>query len=318
MAIIGTDIIEAADLLRAGKLVAIPTETVYGLAANAYLEEAVVSIFEAKQRPAFDPLIVHTHSINRLEQIAKNIPERAYQLAESFMPGPVTLILPRGPRIPLLVTSGHESVGVRIPNHPLTLNLLKQLEFPVAAPSANPFGYVSPTTAQHVAQQLGDRIPYILDGGPCQIGIESTIISVVNEKVEILRLGGLAVEQIEAVISESVNYVKTSSSNPKAPGMLSSHYAPRKKVILGDINKNVKRYDPLRIGILSFQNRWEQVPYNQQFILSPTGDTGEAARNLFAALRYLDTLPIDIILAELVPEPGLGKAINDRLIRASF
>ncbi|MDQ3289765.1 MAG: L-threonylcarbamoyladenylate synthase, partial [Bacteroidota bacterium] len=176
MAIIGTDTEQAANLLRAGQLVSIPTETVYGLAANAYLEEAVVSIFEAKQRPAFDPLIVHTHSIQEFDKIAVNIPKRAYQLAEAFMPGPVTLILPRNPKIPLLVTSGNESVGVRIPNHPLTLNLLRKLEFPLAAPSANPFGYVSPTTAQHVNQQLGEKIPYILDGGTCSVGIESTII----------------------------------------------------------------------------------------------------------------------------------------------
>ncbi|QMU27010.1 L-threonylcarbamoyladenylate synthase [Adhaeribacter radiodurans] len=318
MAITGTDINHAANLLRTGQLVSIPTETVYGLAANAYLEEAVVSIFEAKQRPAFDPLIVHTHSIQEFEKIAVNIPNRAYQLAEAFMPGPVTFILPRNPIIPLLVTSGNESVGIRIPNHPLTLSLLRQLDFPLAAPSANPFGYVSPTTAQHVAQQLGDRIPYILDGGPCQIGIESTIINLVNNEVEILRLGGLAIEEIETIIGQRVKFVKTSSSNPKAPGMLSSHYAPRKKVVLGDISKNIKQFDPHRTGILSFQKVWQQVPREQQYILAPSGDTSEAARNLFAALRQLDSLPIDIILAEQVPETGLGKAINDRLIRASF
>ncbi len=252
MAVIGTDIEQAANLLRTGKLVAIPTETVYGLAANAFIEPAVVSIFEAKQRPAFDPLIVHTHSINQFEQIAVHIPDLAYKLAEAFMPGPVTLILPRNPQIPLLVTSGNELVGVRIPDHPLTLNLLQQLDFPVAAPSANPFGYVSPTTAQHVAQQLGERIPYILDGGPCQVGIESTIIQIINSQVAILRLGGLAIEQIEAVIGKPIHHIKTSSSNPKAPGMLSSHYAPRKKVILGNINENLKKYDPQKNGHLVF------------------------------------------------------------------
>lgn len=318
MAIIGTDLTQAANLLASGKLVAIPTETVYGLAANAYNEQAVVSIFEAKQRPAFDPLIVHTYSVNQFETIAQHIPPRAYQLAEAFMPGPVTLILPRGPKIPLLVTSGHDSVGVRIPNHPLTLDLLQQLDFPVAAPSANPFGYVSPTTAQHVAQQLGDRIPYILDGGPCQIGIESTIIRLVNNEVEVLRLGGLSIEAIETVIGQPVRTIKTSSSNPTAPGMLSSHYAPRKKVLLGDIGLNIVNFDPQRVGVLSFQRLLAEVPRAQQFVLSPDGDLGEAARNLFAALRYLDTLPIDIILAEPVPAAGLGNAINDRLQRASY
>ena len=317
MAIIGTDLAQAAHLLRAGELVAIPTETVYGLAANAYLDQAVVSIFAAKQRPAFDPLIVHTHHINQLEQIAQNIPTRAYQLAEAFTPGPITFILPRHPRIPLLVTSGHESVGVRIPDHPLTLNLLRQLDFPVAAPSANPFGYVSPTTAQHVAEQLGDRIPYIVDGGPCRVGIESTIISFVHDEVTVLRLGGLAIEQIEAVIQQPVRRVKNSSSNPTAPGMLTSHYAPRKKVVLGDIAESLTRYIPTRVGILSFQKPVASVPLPQQVVLSPAGDVNEAARNVFAALRYLDALPIDYILAEPVPDHGLGQAINDRLTRAS-
>jgi len=318
MAVIGTDIEQAATLLRTGKLVAIPTETVYGLAAHAFQEPAVVSIFEAKQRPAFDPLIVHTHHINQFEQVAINIPDLAYKLAEAFMPGPVTLILPRNPQIPLLVTSGNESVGVRIPDHPLTLRLLQQLDFPLAAPSANPFGYVSPTTAQHVAQQLGDRIPYILDGGPCRVGIESTIIQVINDQVEVLRLGGLAIEQIETVIGKPIQHFRTSSSNPKAPGMLSSHYAPRKKVVLGNIRENLKKYSPQKTGILSFQDLYELVPPAQQFVLSPTADTSEAARQLFAALRYLDALPIEVILTERVPETGLGKAINDRLTRASF
>lgn len=318
MATTGTDLNVAAELLRNGKLVAIPTETVYGLAANAYQEEAVVSIFEAKQRPAFDPLIVHTFDIKEFEKIAQHIPERAYQLAEAFMPGPLTLILPRHPTIPLLVTSGHDSVGIRIPNHPLTLELLRNLDFPLAAPSANPFGYVSPTTAEHVSQQLGDRIPYILDGGPCRIGLESTIIRIVNKDVEILRLGGLAVEEIETVMKQPVKQIKTSSSNPTAPGMLSSHYAPRKKVILGNIETNLKNFNPERVGVLAWQYANNLVPEKQQFVLSPTGNLNIAARNLFAALRYLDTLPIDIILAESVPDSGLGKAINDRLTRASF
>jgi L-threonylcarbamoyladenylate synthase len=318
MAVIGTSVVRAAELLQSGQLVAIPTETVYGLAANAYTDEAVVSIFAVKQRPAFDPLIVHTYSIGQFENIAVNIPPRAYQLAEAFMPGPLTLILDRNPNIPLLVTSGHESVGVRIPNHPLTLQLLQQLDFPLAAPSANPFGYVSPTTAQHVNEQLGDRIPYILDGGPCQIGIESTIARVTNNQVEILRLGGLAIEQIESVIGGPVQGIKTSSSNPAAPGMLSSHYAPRKKVVLGNIAGNLEKYTPNQIGILSFQKIYPVVPANQQIVLAPTGEVNEAARNLFAALRTLDALDIDIILAEPVPEIGLGKAINDRLQRAAY
>ena len=318
MAELGTDIIKAAELLNQGEIVAIPTETVYGLAANAYTEAAVLKIFEAKNRPSFDPLIVHTHSIQNFTQIATDIPELAYRLAEAFMPGPLTLILPRAAQVPLLVTSGHDSVGVRIPNHSLTLSLLRELPFPVAAPSANPFGYVSPTTAQHVNQQLGDRIPYILDGGACQVGIESTIISFAEGEPEILRLGGLALEEIEKVLGKPIQRVKTSSSNPQAPGMLSSHYAPRKKVILGDINQLLQTHEPGKVGILSFSETFAQVPPAQQVQLSATADVYEAARNLFSGLRYLDAQPIELILAELVPETGLGRAVNDRLRRAAY
>jgi L-threonylcarbamoyladenylate synthase len=318
MAEIGTDITRAAALLNQQQLVAIPTETVYGLAANAFSEAAVLKIFEAKNRPSFDPLIVHTHSIGNFTQVATDIPDLAYRLAEAFMPGPLTLILPRATQVPLLVTSGNDSVGVRIPNHPLTLALLKELSFPLAAPSANPFGYVSPTTAQHVNQQLGDKIPYILDGGPCRVGIESTIISFAGGEPEILRLGGLALEEIEKVLGQPIRRVKTSSSNPQAPGMLSSHYAPRKKVLIGNIHQLLQTYDLDKVGILSFSEAFAGVPAARQVQLSPTGDMHEAARNLFAGLRYLDGQPIEIILAELVPETGLGLAVNDRLRRAAF
>jgi L-threonylcarbamoyladenylate synthase len=317
MATIGTDLEEAARLLQTGNLVAIPTETVYGLAANAFSEAAVVKIFEAKDRPAFDPLIVHTHSVAAFSRIAASIPDMAYQLAEAFMPGPLTLILPKAPHIPLLVTSGHDSVGLRIPNHPLTLQLLRKLDFPLAAPSANPFGYVSPTTAQHVEQQLGDRIPYILDGGACAVGIESTIISLAAGPVQVLRLGGLALEEIEQVLGRPVDLVQTSSSNPQAPGMLSSHYAPRKKVVLGDLPLLLKRFAGRAVGVLAFTNTYAGVPAAHQVALSPAGDVREAAQQLFSALRYLDGQALDVILAEYLPEVGLGRAVNDRLRRAA-
>ncbi|QHL88410.1 threonylcarbamoyl-AMP synthase [Nibribacter ruber] len=319
MARIGKDIPTAVSYLTQGDLVAIPTETVYGLAANAYDEAAVVKIFEAKNRPAFDPLIVHTHSVQELEKIAREVPDVAYKLAERFMPGPLTLILPKSEQVPLLVTSGHDSVGIRIPNHPLTLDLLKQLPFPLAAPSANPFGYVSPTTAQHVQDQLDQRIPYILDGGASNIGIESTIIRVIGDEVEVLRLGGLALEELEELVQISRANIKTSSSNPAAPGMLSSHYNPGKKVFLGHVAQNLERIeDKSRVGIISLQQQFSAIPAHHQIQLSETGDLSEAARNLFSALRRLDTPTVDIILAERMPEHGLGLAINDRLQRASF
>ncbi|WP_210490063.1 L-threonylcarbamoyladenylate synthase [Rufibacter aurantiacus] len=318
MADIGTDLQRAVSFLTQGDLVAIPTETVYGLAANAYDEKAVVKIFEAKNRPAFDPLIVHTHAVSLVSGIVREVPDAAYKLAERFWPGPLTLILPKAEHVPLLVTSGHDSVGVRIPNHPLTLDLLRQLPFPVAAPSANPFGYVSPTTAQHVQDQLGDRIPYILDGGACPVGIESTIIRLNGDEVEVLRLGGLALEELQEVVQISKVQVKTSSSNPAAPGMLSSHYSPRKKVLLGNISENLQKTDPARVGVISLQGIFSEVPREQQIQLSASGDLSEAARSLFSALRTMDAQPVDLILAEPLPEEGLGRAINDRLQRASF
>ncbi|MFB9861766.1 L-threonylcarbamoyladenylate synthase [Rufibacter immobilis] len=318
MADIGKEVQRAAAYLTQGELVAIPTETVYGLAANAYDEAAVVKIFEAKNRPAFDPLIVHTHAVSEVKTIAREVPDVAYLLAERFWPGPLTLILPKAEHVPLLVTSGHDSVGLRIPRHPLTLDLLRQLPFPVAAPSANPFGYVSPTTAQHVQDQLGSRIPYILDGGACAVGIESTILALNGNEVEVLRLGGLALEELEEVVQISKARIKTSSSNPAAPGMLSSHYSPRKKVLLGSIEENLKLVDTERVGTISLRKNFPQVPMEQQIQLSASGDLGEAARALFSALRSLDEQPIDLILAEPMPEHGLGRAINDRLQRASF
>jgi L-threonylcarbamoyladenylate synthase len=228
MAIIGTDIIQAKQLLEQGKLVAIPTETVYGLAGNALNPDAVLSIFKTKNRPSFDPLIVHTDSIEKIERWVKKIPTPLKTLASQVWPGPLTILLPKKEIIPDLVTAGLESVAIRIPNHPLTLSLLQSLDFPLAAPSANPFCYISPTQAEHVNQQLGGLIPYILDGGACQIGIESTIVAWENNQLHVLRLGGLSVEAIENLSQQKVQLQLNQSSNPQAPGMLKSHYAPLK------------------------------------------------------------------------------------------
>lgn len=313
MAIIGDQIWEAKKLLEEGELVAIPTETVYGLAANALNQQAVAKIFETKNRPSFDPIIVHVSSLKNASLYVQSIPEQAKLLAEIFWPGPLTILLPKKEIIPDLVTAGLESVGIRCPNHPLTLSLLEVLDFPLAAPSANPFGYVSPTEPQHVMDQLGDKIPYILDGGVCNVGIESTIVGFENNTPIIYRLGGLTQEQIEKVIG-SVQVKTHSTSNPKAPGQLKSHYAPGKKVILGDLSDNIQTFSDKKIGVLSFQHDFKQ---KHQFILSPTGSLITAAQNFFKALRTLDKMPIDIILTEFVPDEGLGRAINDKLRRAS-
>ena len=313
MAESGTDIDKAKALLLAGELVAIPTETVYGLAGNALNLASATKIFEVKGRPQFDPLIVHVPDFDAVGHYATNIPEEAKLLAQHFWPGPLTLVLSKKNIIPDLVTSGLDSVGLRCPHHPMTNKLLRSLPFPLAAPSANPFGYVSPTRPEHVEDQLGNKIAYILDGGPCSIGVESTILGFEKSKPIVYRLGGITQEQIESVIGK-VSARTYSSSNPKSAGQLQSHYAPRKKLILGDIHELMKKHSSHSYGILSFTKNFQ---LSNQVILSSQGELREAAQNLFSALRQLDKMPIDIILAEPVPDVGLGKAINDRLRRAS-
>ncbi|HAS60172.1 MAG TPA: threonylcarbamoyl-AMP synthase [Algoriphagus sp.] len=318
MAEIGKDIIRAKSLLEAGKLVGIPTETVYGLAGNALNPDAVASIFETKKRPSFDPLIIHSDSMEKIKRWVLEIPEKLKILADEFWPGPLTLLLPREAIVPDLVTSGLDRVAVRILSHPLTLELLKSLEFPLAAPSANPFGYISPTRPEHVQKQLGDQIPYILDGGACKVGLESTIVGIEDEQIFIYRLGGLDVREIEALVGP-VQIKTHSSSNPAAPGLLESHYAPTKPFILGDLDQLIQDHQnkKVRMGILSLQRTFSNLPIESQMILSEKGDLKEAAQNLFAAMRALDEQDLDLILAERMPDHGLGKAINDRLNRAA-
>ena len=313
MAQTGTDIQKAKALLQEGELVAIPTETVYGLAGNAINASSVAKIFAVKGRPQFDPLIVHVPAFAAVDQYASAVPAPAKLLAERFWPGPLTLLLPKRNIIPDLVTSGLDTVGLRCPNHSLTHELLISLPFPLAAPSANPFGYVSPTRPEHVEEQLGNKIAYILDGGACPVGVESTIVGFENNKTIIFRLGGITTEEIESVVG-SVAVRTHSTSNPKAPGQLISHYAPRKKLILGNLHELREKHSSKATAILSFQKDFHT---NFQFVLSPTGQLGEAAQNLFLALRTLDKMPVDLILAEPVPDIGLGQAINDRLRRAA-
>jgi L-threonylcarbamoyladenylate synthase len=316
MAEIGTNIEIAKQLLEKGELVAIPTETVYGLAGNALNEMAVLKIFKVKDRPQFDPLIVHVASLEKAKELVVEFPENAERLAAQFWPGPLTLLLKKKSHIPDLVTSGLDTVGVRCPNHELTRTLLQQLAFPLAAPSANPFGYISPTRPEHVNEQLGDKIKYVLDGGECVVGIESTIVGFEDDLPVVYRLGGLSVEQIESVVGK-VRVQLNTSSNPQAPGQLKSHYAPKKKMMLGDLAELIHDYGTERVGVLTFQKQIPQVALNNQLTLSPAGNIEEAAQRLFASLRALDKKDVDIILAEEVPDLGLGKAINDRLRRAA-
>lgn len=309
---IGTDLAEVKKLLSAGEVVGIPTETVYGLAGNALNPDAVLKIFEAKNRPHFDPLIVHTHSIAEISKYTEAIPAKAEALMQRFMPGPLTLLLKKKAIVPDLVTSGLDTVAIRVPDHALTLQLLQQLDFPLAAPSANPFGYISPTTAQHVYDQLQGIIPYVLDGGATTVGVESTIVGFEGDDVIVYRVGGLAVEEIEAIVGK-VHINTNESSNPKTPGALKSHYAPKKPLIFGD--ESLLPTDK-KIAVIAFDTYIDNIPQAQQMLLSPSSDLSEAAKNLFAAMRELDNGDADLIFAIRFPNEGLGRAINDRLKRA--
>lgn len=313
---IGKDIQEAKQLLGAGELVAIPTETVYGLAANGLDADAVLKIYKAKNRPSFNPLILHVPYLGEAKKLVKYFPEKALQLAETFWPGPLTLVLPKKDIVPDIVTAGQSTVAIRVPNHPLTLQLLRAIDFPLAAPSANPSGYISPTSAIHVQQQLGNKIAYVLDGGECSVGVESTIVKVTEEEVSILRYGGISVEDIIELVGE-VSLPGENNIRPEAPGMLTSHYAPTVPLIIAEIEKAIQQYGDKRVGILSFQKKYEAENIVINMVLSPKGNVDEAAKNIFAQLHQLDAQSIDIIIAEFVPNEGLGKAVNDKLKRAA-
>ena len=309
-----TDSNEAVRILKSGGLVALPTETVYGLGANALDEQAVAKVFKAKNRPSFDPLIVHVASVAQARLIAE-VSDEAAELFERFSPGPLTLILPKKQIVPDLTTSGHSTVAVRIPNHPITLEVIRNSGLSIAAPSANPFGYTSPTTAAHVIEQLGDRIDAVLDGGPCEVGIESTILELTNTP-RILRLGGLSLESIQDSIGKVM--IESSSSNPKAPGMLSSHYNPGVHVrlfeSLDELLAQYKSVNKSSIGLLIMgDGPSESNIYN----LSPSDNDLEAASRLFTGLHELKSKDVSEIWSHYLPEKGLGRAINDRLKRAA-
>jgi L-threonylcarbamoyladenylate synthase len=310
----GTDIQTAAACLQQDELVAIPTETVYGLAGNALHEAAVVKIYEAKQRPRFNPLIIHVPEISSIERYA-DMDNISRTLAEAFMPGPFTLLLPKRSIIPDLVTAGSDKVAVRIPDHPLTRDLLRQIAFPLAAPSANRFGYVSPTTAEHVLQGLGGTIPYILDGGACVVGLESTIVEVLKDKVILHRAGGVSADMIEQCVHMRV-VLPDKSSLPHTPGQLKSHYATSTPLYRGDIMQLLNENPGKKAAVISFTKKYELPVGSHLFVLSPEGNLGEAAQKLFATMRMIDMLSLDVIIAEIFPEEGIGRAINDRLNRA--
>lgn len=320
---ITTDIDLAVGTLREGRLVAFGTETVYGLGANALDAKAVARIFEAKNRPHFDPLIVHIADRKWLPELAVEVGSLADNLIDVFWPGPLTLVLPKTELVPDLVTSGLPSVAVRMPSHPQASELLLNVDLPIAAPSANPFGQLSPTTAEHVAATLGERIDLILDGGPCGVGVESTVLLMTDSLPRLLRHGGVTQEQIEEVIgpigvlpSPADGPASTSESAP-SPGMLPQHYAPRTPLGLAeDVHLAELVRSGKRIGAVSLSGVETDLEFASEEVLAPDGDLTKAAAGFFAALRRLDSSKLDQIVAWPFPDKGLGRALNDRLKRA--
>ncbi len=314
---IGQDLVYAAALLKDNEVVAIPTETVYGLAGNALSEVAVNKIFAAKQRPLSNPLIVHVCDKNMVYTLANEVPNNAKKLIEAFWPGPLTIILPKKNIVPDITTAGLPNVAIRMPEHPLTLELLSKLDFPLAAPSANPFGYISPTKATHVHKQLSGKIPYILDGGACEKGIESTVVGFENGEPVIYRLGALSLEQLKSVVSSSSTKNET-NLDVGSPGLLPFHYAPKTRLILThNIEKELARSNQENIGLLSFSKKISHPKVSLQIVLSSSRNIDEAARKLFDGLHELDALKLPLIIAEYMPENGIGIAMNERLEKAA-
>ena len=316
---IGKSSTEAAAWLRKGEVVGVPTETVYGLAANIFNAGAIHKIYEVKGRPLGHPLIVHCKDVEAVKTFCvRTFPPMAQRLAATFWPGPLTMILPKKAGIPLSVTGGKDYVGVRVPSHPLFLAVLEEVGFPVAAPSANPYGYISPTSATHVAAQLGDRVPYILDGGICDVGVESTIVGGFDGAVPVvLRLGGVSLERLEGVIGEVSLQKSAEKKEPMAvPGNLPWHYAPHTPLLVGEVQALLQRMKGKKVGLLLFQKAVAGVPLANQVVLSERGSLEEAAQGLFKGLRYLDSLECDCLLAPSFPDVGLGQTINERLSKA--
>jgi L-threonylcarbamoyladenylate synthase len=314
---ISLDIDKAAELLRHGNVVAIPTETVYGLAANIFHEQAVGQIFTLKKRPLFNPLIVHIGHVEALSTLTHAIPDVAMELANTFWPGPLTLLLEKKSSVPDLITAGKKTVAVRMPSHPTALALLNQLDFPLAAPSANPFSRISPTSAEQVDAYFGNEIPMVLDGGICSSGIESTIIGFPEGLPTLYRFGALSHDLIETVTGPLVIHTQA-DQGPEAPGMLMKHYAPRTPSYLtDDVSVLLEKMAGKKLGCLLFNTKLPEDAIDAQMTLSASGDLAEAARRLYACLHWLDQQGVDAIILEAVPDLGLGRSINDRLQRAS-
>jgi len=319
-----TTIALAADWLKEGRLVAFPTETVYGLGADAAHPEAVARIFAAKGRPADHPLIVHLADVGQIHEWADEVPESALKLAETFWPGPLALVLPKQAWVPLAVTGGQRTVALRIPNHPVALELLRSFGGGIAAPSANRFCRISPTLASHVAEELGDAVDMILDGGRCQVGLESTIIDLSGGQPGLLRPGQIGAEAIASVLGHEVRLPQPQESAVRAPGMMAVHYAPVTQTLLcasGDLAATVAKLlsQQRPLGVLAYGNAncqaWQGD--NRVTVKAMPASADAYARALYASLRELDALGLDVILLERPPQGNTWRAVNDRLLKAS-
>ncbi|GAA1966183.1 L-threonylcarbamoyladenylate synthase [Catenulispora subtropica] len=314
-----SDIEKAAALLRGGGLVAFPTETVYGLGADAENPAAVARVYQAKGRPPTHPLIVHLAGADALDDWAAGVPEAARLLAETFWPGPLALVLRRGPRVSLAATGGLETVALRVPAHPLALDLLSAFGGGVAAPSANRFGSVSPTTAAHVRTELGTAVGLVLDGGPCQVGVESTIVDATGDSLSILRPGGVTREDLEAVLGSPLAVPET--SGVRVPGQHPSHYAPRARVVLVEPERVVAEAELAqeqghRVGVF-VPPAFDAAEVKVHAVVAVPQRAADYARGLYGYLRELDQQGCDLIVASLPPETGMGLAIANRLRRAA-
>ncbi len=304
----------AAEIIRKGGLVAFPTETVYGLGADGLNPVAVAKIFEVKNRPTFNPLILHIENIDRLNTVCEIPGDKVHDLIEEFWPGPLTLVLPKKTNVPEIVTAGLDTVAVRMPDNLIALELIKESDTPIAAPSANLFGQLSPTRAGHVQKQLGDKIDMILDGGKCSIGIESTILLVENDDVTLLRPGAIPLESIREIIGEIKLFPKR-SDRPNSPGQLPFHYSPQTPILMLTV-ENIEKHKDEKIGAIFFKGNDSKFNFEKEIILSHNGSLSEAAANLFSTLHKLDDLQLDCILIEPFPQEGLGVALMDRIQKA--
>ena len=304
----------AAALLREGQVIGLPTETVYGLAADGLNPTALARIFEVKQRPLFDPLILHFADTEAAFAVAERVPENTRLLAAKFWPGPLTLVLPKKAIVPDLATSGLPNVALRVPAHPVAQSLLRAFAGPLAAPSANRFGRISPTDAQAVHLELGEAVPLVLDGGPCAVGLESTVLDLSGDQPLLLRAGGVPLEELEALIGP-IQRATPVDDRPLGPGQLKQHYAPRKPLkLVQDASEVPSRPD---VGWLVFGEKPTLFP-GKVMLLSISGDLREAAVNLFRSLRALDDdVEVTVLYAVNLPAHGLGLAINERLERAA-